>query len=559
MSDKDSIQVLADLNTRESQIEELIRRQWWVSVPLTTFPASMLLGGEQRLDAGSYASESFRALVALRKSGLRFIPLSEMVTNIDYPGRFKRIYATSKKAGTPFLTASKALHFRPSSDYFLAKSSPSYESCFVDEGVLLLTRSGTVGRPIIVTSHLSQFALSDDLIRIYPGEAPVGYIYAYLSTWLGQALISKDQYGSAIKHLEPHHIKNIPTPLADQETQLAIHARIMAAFQLREDANALLDEGDSLLYELLGLPKFDIGLVDHYQSEGEGDSLIPAVKSFVLNVKGLNERLDASYHVPGARTAVKLVKKSPYKAVQLGDMVDQVYIPPRFKRIYVPEEFGIPLLQGSHIPQFAPADLKFISKSETKGLDRWLIRKGWVLVTCSGTIGRIGLVTHAQDGWAASQHLLRILPREGFSHPGYIAAFLTTPYGQHQLTSKIYGAVVDELTEADTEAVWIPNAPYDIQEQIGDKVMEAYEKKEQANQLEEKAIRQLEMIIGGKAVEITNEPETPEQDTEQIEWGFEPTLGYEIEPELTQLEFEDFLTRLSVPREDESDLEKKGT
>jgi hypothetical protein len=52
-----------------------------------------------------------------------------------------------------------------------------------------------------------------------------------------------------------------------------------------------------------------------------------------------------------------------------------------------------------------------------------------------------------------------------------------TPYGQHQLTSKIYGGVVDELTEEDTAAIWLPDAPLEVQERIGTLVVQAFEKR----------------------------------------------------------------------------------
>lgn len=45
----------------------------------------------------------------------------------------------------------------------------------------------------------------------------------------------------------------------------------------------------------------------------------------------------------------------------------------------------------------------------------------------------------------------------------------------------------------------------------------------------------------------------------KIEWVFEPTLGYEIESTLTKEEFEKLLIRISVPKEEEADPEKKGT
>ena len=117
------------------------------------------------------------------------------------------------------------------------------------------------------------------------------------------------------------------------------------------------------------------------------------------------------------------------------------------------------------------------------------------MVTCSGTIGRVGIASSYMDGWAASQHILRIIPNIERGHPGYIAAFLMTPYGKHQISSKIYGAVVDELTAEDTSEIWIPDAPIETQETIGDLVLQAFELKGEANSLEEETITKLEQYL----------------------------------------------------------------
>lgn len=63
------------------------------------------------------------------------------------------------------------------------------------------------------------------------------------------------------------------------------------------------------------------------------------------------------------------------------------------------------------------------------------------------------------------------------------------------MTAKIYGGVVDELTEEDTRAVWIPNAPLEVQAEIGERVVQAFDKKEEANLIEENAIRRIEKLL----------------------------------------------------------------
>jgi restriction endonuclease S subunit len=109
-------------------------------------------------------------------------------------------------------------------------------------------------------------------------------------------------------------------------------------------------------------------------------------------------------------------------------------------------------------------------------------------------VGRIGIVKDGWKDWTASEHVLRIIIRPEI-HPGYIAAFLSSPYGEYQIKGKIYGAVVDEIGEQDTsliEEINIILPPKDIQDKIGNLVFEAYDKKDRANQIEDETIKLLE-------------------------------------------------------------------
>ena len=166
-------------------------------------------------------------------------------------------------------------------------------------------------------------------------------------------------------------------------------------------------------------------------------------------------RLDAGRYSPRLIDAIHALRKSGMRLERLTDITDNVFIPPRFKRVYVEKEHGIPFLQGSHIVHFQPADLKYLSLASHR-LEQWIIRAGWLLVTCSGTIGRTAICPSEWDGWAASQHILRIVPDEKKCPSGYLAAFLASPYGQAQLTANIYGAVVDELTKEQANGISIP-------------------------------------------------------------------------------------------------------
>ncbi|MYD86274.1 MAG: hypothetical protein F4010_07380 [Cenarchaeum sp. SB0669_bin_11] len=186
----------------------------------------------------------------------------------------------------------------------------------------------------------------------------------------------------------------------------------------------------------------------------------PAHKgSYVLPSHFLMEsdelRLDAGRYSPELIEALRALRESGMRLERLADITAGVSIPPRFKRMYVEPEYGVPFLQGSHVVHFQPANLKYLSLSSDK-LERWIVRSGWLLVTCSGTIGRISICPPEWDGWAASQHILRIVPDDSKCSGGYLAAFLASPFGQAQLTANTYGAVVDELTEEQVESILVP-------------------------------------------------------------------------------------------------------
>ena len=226
-----------------------------------------------------------------------------------------------------------------------------------------------------------------------------------------------------------------------------------------------------------------------------------AVSSNVL-AQTETRRLDASYFNPSVARALDTLKRSGLSLSPLGEITSRVFIPPRFKRIYVESEYGAPFLQGSHIVHFQPADVKYLSRTAHKRLDRWIIRSGWLLVTCSGTVGRVTICPSEWDGWAASQHILRIVPDESACLSGYLYAFLASPIGHVQLTARIYGAVVDELTEDQVKSVLVPlpetNEQRDLVRQVDRDTQRAIRLRSRAVSLATDTVNRVNTILRNK-------------------------------------------------------------
>lgn len=444
---------------------------------------------EKRLDASFYAKDVIASRILMGELEEREIEIKsvqDLADNLFWPGRFKRRYV-SKKNGDPFLIPSEVIMFLPKAKKFVINYPKDVAT---KEKWLLITRSGTIGRCLIATKLLETCVLSDDLIRIVPkNENGVGYLYAYLSTWMGQAFLTKDRYGSTVKHIEPHHVASIPIPKIP-ELEEKINNKILEAHRLREEAQGLLFKAEETLYSGLGLPVLDEDDIEYFG--GENGRI---VRSFEVKANELTLRLDASYHLPLSRLAIQNLMEAKSKIVKRLEDVADSFVPPRFKRAYVREPSdGIPLLQGTHIPQIKPQDIKYIWK-KMKNLESYIVKKNWILVTCSGTIGRLSLVRDGWNEWAATNHLLRIIPKENEIHPGYLTTFLLSTYGEVQFQRLIYGGVVDEIGEAGelfNNILVLKPKNKEVEDRIGNLTFEAYDKRDKANQIEDEAVKLLE-------------------------------------------------------------------
>lgn len=243
----------------------------------------------------------------------------------------------------------------------------------------------------------------------------------------------------------------------------------------------------------------EIDQINGISSEVDFDSESPIdlVNSEWLHRQDL--RLDAGFYNTETMRAHRAMAESGLTLRRLGEVTQRIFIPPRFKRVYVDAAYGVPFLQGTHIPQFRPTNLKYLSRSAHKNLDRWIIKAGWVLVTCSGTIGRVGIALQQWNNWAASQHIMRIVPHsDGVCPAGYIYAWLSSPLGQAQFNG-IYGAVVDELTASHAADILIPVPVTDEQRQIvasiDERVMASVASKEMALKMDSVAVGEIGSLI----------------------------------------------------------------
>ena len=201
-------------------------------------------------------------------------------------------------------------------------------------------------------------------------------------------------------------------------------------------------------------------------------------------------RLDASAYDLEAMEALSRVYHSPYGWVYLwgeNGLVKDAYHGPRAKRNYLPT--GIPFIGSSEMLEVKPNPTKFVDKSF---LDNYGVRRGQVLLSCSGTIGRTSFVNRTLEGYCISQHALKITA----NYAGYVYAYLSTEVGRSIVKSFTYGAVIDEIEPEHLKNLPIPNAPEEIKRSIHDAVIASYDLRDQSNDLIDEAQRLLYEALG---------------------------------------------------------------
>lgn len=441
---------------------------------------------DSRLDA-RYYHLALRVRWELERSRWPVRPLRDWAT-FTYLGRFKRSYVPEGK-GIPFVGGREVFFWPPRADKYLHPDSVQPEF-FPRRGDILVTRSGTVGHAVLAGSLLTRFGVSEHLLRVHPKELKeAGYLYAFLRSRYGYNYAQGAQFGAVVKELNPNLLGALPVPILPKALRNRLHKQMMIACELRDEGAALFQEATEQMYTDLRLPQ---------PSSLSPESLpLPAGRralSFVVKARELEGRLDASYHHPQVEAVLRGLRKGRYRLVELKDVSRYITIPPRFKRYYVAKRHGLPFLR--------PSDLSTMRVLEKRFIAGWIpevktarLSFGEILVARSGSIGDIGFVTKALENWIGSDDLAHVMVEPTRAHPGYVLAFLSSPYGQIQIKREIYGGVIDHLEVHHLEGLQIPLPPPEVQTAIGDKMLRAYELRDKANTLEDEAIAEIETAI----------------------------------------------------------------
>lgn len=423
----------------------------WYSLPI-----SRAINNEHRLDVSAYNADAMKALLKVKQYKHGSIPLlgkGGIVKSAYYPGRYKRIYS-NEQDGVPFYLPSQLEEIYPQPTKFIApQTAKKLANDYIKANLLLMSRSGTIGKSTISSRSTVGKLFSDDVIRIsFNNIYDLGYTYTFLNTFEGLNLLRSNNYGAVIDHIEPEHLRNIIIPNAPIELRQEIHNLIMQSFELRDRSNELIDNAQKLLFHELSLPPLS-------EIEPKQYSTNDKFRCISISASRLDGRLDVSYHVPEVEEIIDILHHNASRVLKIKDpeISKCIILPGRFKRVYVDKIHGVPFFGGKQLLQLTPSNVKYLSRTHhAKRIEQQLtVHENMCVISCSGTIGKVNIVPKHWDGWTLSQHVIRIMPSSN-DIAGYIYAWLSSPYCKMLILRNSYGAVIDELSDDQIGNVRIP-------------------------------------------------------------------------------------------------------
>jgi type I restriction enzyme S subunit len=208
------------------------------------------------------------------------------------------------------------------------------------------------------------------------------------------------------------------------------------------------------------------------------------------DVTDVGMRLEASVFDIKGKQARKRIYDCKWGITDLigsDGLVSNAFYPGRFKRIYNDSLHGVPFFLPSQMTDIYPKPDKYISALTKCSIEELRLKKGDILLTRSGTIGSVTVVSKTLEGAVFSDDVIRITTKREIDI-GFLYAFLKSSIGNTILQTNRYGSVITHIEPEHLAGIPVPNPPDVIKERINNLIIRSFELRDVSNELIDKAV-----------------------------------------------------------------------
>lgn len=407
------------------------------------------------------------------------LTLDELATNIIQPKEFMRQYVDQSINSIPCLRAANVRdgELNLSDLVFLSNdvinaSHKAFESSFIKEGDILVTRTGAKAGEVCRVPHLNrEFIVSSHTIRIIPDKEKIDpkYFELFLLSRWGKAQIYRLLTGAAQKQLQLASIATIEVIIPPLNKQIELVTAMDEARSHRKqklaEADALLSSFDDYLLNTLGLE--------------------PPVKDerkvFAIQTSIISGRFDPHFHAPNFKNIYRLLSKTTTK--KLGEIVkfSKDYWNPKDE-----EKITFRYIEISNVkPQTGEAIWTETLTKEAPSRARMLVHGDDIIVSLTrphhGSIAHLSEEFNsciASTGFAVIRSVSKLVNRE------YLWCILRSQISLQQMLQRSSGGNYPAITKTELENIIIPVPEIFIQERI---VTEIQRRRSEAQRLRSEA------------------------------------------------------------------------
>ncbi|MCP4109303.1 MAG: N-6 DNA methylase [Desulfobacteraceae bacterium] len=354
--------------------------------------------------------------------------------------------------------------------------------------MVLLSMSGTIGDVAIASKNWKYpVNSSQDIAKIDTNWLINPYfLYSFLLSKFGQNYLKREARGSVQQHVFLSQIEQLEIPISDISFVLQTENIVKLAHSKLEESKITYAAAENLLLEALDLKNFQ-----------------PSHKNF--NIKSFKDsflnsgRLDSEYYQLKYEDFFNsLLYNAKIKNWKI-NRIEGISAPLKYgsstKLKYI--EDGVPFLRIADLTGnvFEPKSLKYVSVQDALLEKSATVKTNDVLISRSGTLGLSVIIPEFLNDSIYGSYFIRARPNQQKINPRYLTLYLNSMAGKIQVEQANTGGVQTNLTIPVIENLKIITPPFEIQNQIVEKVQESLRLRQQSDHLLEIAKQAVETAI----------------------------------------------------------------
>jgi len=450
----------------------------WSSVPYRELTEDL------RLDAEYYDPNALALRKVIDASPYRIARLEDLAASIINFGAYSLCnYITFQDDGIPFITAEN-IH-AGYIDFSSARHVPEDQhkgllwKSQVSQGQVLVAMAARLGYAAVYDSP-EPLSSSQDVAKVTLADTKATdpyYMAAYINSSLGREQLLASRTGSVQQHTNLGKLKDLKVIVLPPARQIEVRRLFKRGLAERERASSLYAQAEKGLLHELHLDSLDLSPQLTYE-------------------RGFSEvqragRMDPEYYQPKYYRLKAAIDACGFPRRRLGDLVHPIRNGCDIRQFV---DNGVPYIRVGDIADGRIAvDAMKVDPADARASKKDIqLRVGDILFTRKGTYGNTAVVRPGQNNAIISSEIMLLRTSNNQVVPEYLAAYLSSPAGYHQVERRVHGVAFYSITQADLASVDVVVASREVQERVQATLADAHSRYAESCRMLDEAIGMVE-------------------------------------------------------------------